>query len=139
MRNIGLILSLFACFSVYGQWQPKQGNPYKWYHIQKDTSIMDIQMTGFDVCIYQGCWQYNKFNVDSLGRIQPPIISAVVWFREYANGTKEKQNVSRPFNDYAVEFMDLPFGCEDGELGVSNIVNQWLSTKYNVTIENIIE
>jgi len=140
MKKIITILALsFLIINAFGQWSPKPNNPYKWYHIEKDTAIMDIEMSGFDVCIYQGAWKYNQFKVDSLGNVQPPVISATIWFREFSSGTKSKYSVSRPFNDFAVEFYDMPFACEDGELGIRPVINTYLSKKYNVALNKITE
>jgi hypothetical protein len=139
MKQVFIIIFAALTISISAQWSPKNGNPYKWYHIQKDTSIMDIQITGFDVCIYQGCWQYNEFSIDSSGNVAPPIITANIWFREYSDGSMYKNKLSKYFNDFTVKFYNLPFGCEDNEMGISQIVNNYLSKKYNVPLNKITE
>lgn len=137
--TIVLVLSLISLAS-FGQWNPKPNNSYKWYRVIKDTTIKDIEMTGFDVCIYQWAGSYVDFNVDSVGNMLSSPFKSTIWFMEFANA-KNKLIVNRESNlkNFAADFNFLPFAVEDGTIGISQSVNVFLTAKYNVSIENIVE
>lgn len=141
-KLITLLLAAFITISINAQWQPKPGNPYKWYTVVKDTTIKGFALDSFDICLYQWSGKYLKFSVDSIGQLKSPVHLTTIWFKEYAFGMRNSNAVSENdyLNNYAAEFEGIPFTCEgDSTPSISNQINIFLSKKYNVELNNIKE
>jgi len=142
MKKLTLLFALIVFFAnAYSQYSPKPNNPYKWYHITKDTTIKDIPMRGFSVCVYSWAGSYQNFSVDSVGHLLSAPIKSTIWFMEFANGVSAKMKVdpNNCLRNYADDFNVLPFGCENGEIGWSNEVNLYLAKRYGVHLSNVTE
>jgi hypothetical protein len=127
--------------SLSAQWNPRPNNPFKWYHITKDTTLNEISVFSFDVCLYQWAGRYKKFAVDSLGNPTSNPHLTTIWFKVFASGSKERNttNEERFFSNWAADFEGIPFICVDGEIGVSPIVPAYLAEKFNVSINDITQ
>jgi hypothetical protein len=122
-------------------WQPQPNNPYKWYHVVKDTFIKGVLVNGFDVCLYQWAGNYQPFTVDENGQLLSPPFKSTIWFMEFFEGASVSVDFDRnnAVNNYAQDFSFLPFAVEDGEIGISQSINDFLAAKYEVAVENVTE
>ncbi len=122
-------------------WQPQPSNPYKWYHVQKNTSIKGLPVTGLDVCIYQWAGNYKNFNVNENGVPTSYPFKSTIWFMEFFSGASSCAEVdsNNAINNYAEDFNFLPFEVEGGEIGISQSINTFLAQKYEVELSAITE
>ena len=122
-------------------WQPQPSNPYKWYHIEKNTIIKGLPVIGFDVCIYQWAGNYQRFTVDENGVPTSYPFKSTIWFMEFFAGasTSEIVDSNNSINNFAEDFNFLPFEVDNGEIGISQSINVFLAQKYEVELSAITE
>ena len=142
---ITAVLAILA-INVFGQWNPTTNNPYKWYRIvfDHDTIINGLKYEIDDtmyVTPYQHNITYQYFEIDSIGNfLSYPIKTTLNFkcFNIFPVGRKEFELYIR--SEFVAVFVQPPYEKDnDNTFGISQIVNQYLSEKYNVPLNKITE
>lgn len=154
MKKILIILLVALSFNkISGQkqrWEEyrKPHNPYKWYTINFSTpfTIRTHAYTSIDVCFEKESSGYVWYEVDSLGNMLSSPFQNMTWMKVFPGGVRHRNEVNLLDSemDVPVSFPTLPFGCEESlsgspQIGVSQIINQFLSGYFKVPTDSIHE